>query len=194
MAVPTGTERILAQYGTYPFEFTTTELAQFSQGGLFKCLAADDTGGQTIATVQPWFPTAGAVRVAPSLTYMMDGILLMTTGATTHTTALGFGGTATLTSIDWIAQGFSAAAGTTATAQNGVWNTVVTSTVLTATSTATGTAIRVSGIVRTNRAGTFIPQFTFSANPTGTITIKKDTYFRLVPIGSNTVTTAGYWI
>ncbi len=42
-------------------------------------------------------------------------------------------------------------------------------TVLTAASTAVATDIILEGTIRTNAAGTIIPQVTFSAGPTGTV-------------------------
>lgn len=47
--------------------------------------------------------------------------------------------------------------------------------------------------MRINAGGTLIPQFAFSADPTGTILIKKDSYMTLTPIGTNTVAAVGAW-
>jgi hypothetical protein len=38
-----------------------------------------------------------------------------------------------------------------------------------------------------------VPQFKFSADPTGTILVKKDSYMLLTPVGSNTVAFVGNW-
>lgn len=159
---------------------------------LFKALSADDTGGALSAAAQPWFPTAGAVTIAANTTYFFEGVLNLTTGATTHTTGTLFGGTATIASIMYEAILSSAAANTmVAPTHDGI--DVATVIVLNATSTAVNTRIAVQGTVRFTTAGTFIPQFQFSANPTTTVTVKRNSFFRLWPIGDNTVTSVGTW-
>jgi hypothetical protein len=54
-------------------------------------------------------------------------------------------------------------------------------------------AILVTGIVRINAGGTFIPQFQYSVAPGGAPTVKANSYFHMFPIGDNTVTTRGTW-
>ena len=163
---------------------------------LFRCLDADDTGGQNVATAQPWFPTSGGVTLDASTSYFFEGRLVSTraAGATLHTTGLLFGGTATLTSIDYEATWRTGDANAAAAA-NGLRITVATNTAVKAASTSAteDTDIGVSGIVRINAAGTFIPQFIYSAAPGGTPTIKRGSFFRLWPVGSNTVNAVGTW-
>jgi hypothetical protein len=161
-------------------------------GLLYKVLNAD-ASGQNINTVQPWFPSAGAVAVAATTSYYMDGLLLLTHGTTTHTTALSFGGTATLTSIDYLAQIFTGAANAIATSISQIWVNVSTSIVLNATAGTASTVVRIWGVVRVNAAGTLIPSFTFSAAPGTIVLVKRNTYFRLWPIGTNTVVSQGTW-
>jgi hypothetical protein len=64
---------------------------------------------------------------------------------------------------------------------------------ITAASTATGKRIIINGIIRTNAAGTFIPQFRFSADPTGTITLFRNSFFFLTRLGTSTDTDRGSW-
>lgn len=159
---------------------------------LMKALAADDTGGQNINTVQPWFPTAGAGSIAIG-TYRMEGLLAMTHGGTTHTTGLSFGGTAGIANIDYMATCLRATDGAIGTGYSAIRIGTVSNTVLEATSTATGTLIRVEGLVRVNAAGTIIPQFTHSA-ATGTApTIKRNSYIRFTGLGDASFTTLGTW-
>lgn len=163
---------------------------------LFKCLDADDTGGQNVATAQPWFPTAGGVNVDGATAYFFEGRLVTTraAGVTSHTTGLLFGGTATLTSIDyevlWRTGDANAAA-----AVNGLRITAATNTAVKAASTSAteDTDLNVFGIVRINAGGTFIPQFQYSVAPGGAPTVKRGTYFRMWPIGSNTIVSQGTW-
>lgn len=163
---------------------------------LFKCLAADDTGGQNVNTAQPWFPTNGAVTVKANTTYRIRGLLWTTraAGVTGHTTSLLFGGTATLTSLL-----YSALVGSGQTPgnenRNGAMISAATAVVVKATSNSAteNVCIEVYGTIRTNGAGTLIPQFQYSAAPGGAPTIKSGTMFELVPLGAGAVTESGAW-
>jgi len=174
---------------------TKATLKQNNHGLLYKALSANDTG-TNVLTAQPWFPTAGAVTVTADTTYYFEGILRTSraAGSTSHTTSLLFGGTATLTSIL-----YRAYANTTDVVTNAAVNQtaaeVATATVVKAASTSTTEQIEVEvrGIVRINAGGTFIPQFQYSAAPGGAPTILANTYFKMQPVGSKTVTTAGTW-
>lgn len=146
-----------------------------------------------ITTAQSIFQAANdTLTLAASTTYRFRARLGFNTGATTHTTAFGFGGTATFTSVDYISQATSSAANTLATPQMRRVATAAAS-VLTATSTAVTTDIWIEGIVRVNGAGTVIPQVTFSAGPTGTCETAVNSFIELEPIGSNTVAAVGNW-
>lgn len=162
---------------------------------LFKMLSADDTG-QNIATVQPWFPTAGAVTVQAATTYFCRGFLHLTraAGGTSHTTSLQFGGTATLTSIKAMAFVNSGDVATNL-AVNSTLIDVATALVVKAASTSTTEVIYlyVVGIIRINAGGSFIPQFTYSAIPGGVPTVKVNSFWNMIPVGTNTVTTQGLW-
>lgn len=160
---------------------------------IFKVLASDDTGGSAVNTVQPWFPTSGTVTLPGATTYRMTGLLKITHGATSHSTGLSFGGTATLTSIDYYAQAHRSAADTIISTFSGIHIASVSNATVDAAGTQAATYIQINGIIRINAAGTLIPQFTFSANPTGTITVKRNTFFQLQAIGDNTVVTSGTW-
>lgn len=163
---------------------------------LFKILAADDAGGQNVATAQPWFPTAGAVTVAADTTYLMDGRLMISraAGSTSHTTSLLFGGTATLTAISYMAK---VQVGDTMALLplSRVQAAVATATVVKAASTSTTEQITVDleGVIRINAGGTLIPQFIYSAAPGGTPTILKGSRLVLTPVGSGSVVAQGAW-
>lgn len=143
-------------------------------------------------SAQPWFPSAGAATVSGTTTYLMEGLLLQGNGVTSHTVGLSFGGTATLTSVAYAAWAVAAVANTTATASNSTYVAQATNTVVTAAITAATTAIAIQGLIRINAAGTLIPQFQFSAAP-GAGNVNANTYFQLVPLGSNTVVSQGTW-
>lgn len=176
-------------------------------------MVVDPTGAQSVSTVeqwaiqtatqtatsgtgaQTWFPTnaVSTVAVGAGITYQFEGLLNLANGTTSHTTALLFAGTATITSIKYLAM-FTPIAENTAggTPQVAVVN-VATSTVVTAASVVAAANIWVRGFVRVNAAGTFIPQFQWSANPTGTNQVLLNTFFRIWPVGSNTAASVGLW-
>ncbi len=78
-------------------------------------------------------------------------------------------------------------------APTGIQAVAATAQVMNATVATAAAMIRAKGIVRINAGGTFIPQIKFSADPTGTILCKKDSYILLTPVGSNTVASVGPW-
>jgi len=152
--------------------------------------------------VQSCLPSASDVfTFQATTTYEMEGFYTMTTGATTHTTAIAFalGGSGSVTSFIYNAQCWSGAANTidiSSTAATAVQNVVVSgvaSKVLNLTSTAVETNIRFHGFVRFNVAGTLTPQINFSANPTGTNTMNVGSWIKFTPYGTNTVITSGNW-
>lgn len=163
---------------------------------LFRVLSADDTGGANVNTAQPWFPTAGGVTLEASTLYEFEGKLRMSraAGNTSHTTAFLFGGTATLTSISYRAQCRTGDANSLA-ADNTIEITDATATVVKAASTSTTEQFSafVRGIVRVNAAGTFIPQFQYSAAPGGAPTIQRGSFFKLRKLGASSVTSRGTW-
>lgn len=171
-------------------------LNPYSARMLFKALSADDTGGTNVNTAQPWFPTAGAITLPANTAYEFEGTLVLSraAGSTSHTTGILFGGTATLTSIEYFGDCKTGDANDLQTV-SGFFSSAATLLTLKAASTSTTeqTIIKVRGIVRINAAGTLIPQFQYSAAPGGAPTVKRGTYFRLTPLGVDTVTAAGAW-
>jgi hypothetical protein len=169
---------------------------------LLRSLSADDTGGANSTTAQPWFPTTGGVTVAAATAYFFEGWLLATrtAGTTSHTTGIIFAGTATISSLEFLADwrtgdANAAAAVNKFRSTTGAGSLPTTELVVKAASTSATEDIdvEVRGIARINAAGTFIPQFKYSATPGGTPTIKRGSYFRMWPVGDNTVTTVGTW-
>lgn len=167
-----------------------------SAKALFKALAADDTGGANVNTAQPWFPTAGAVTLPANTSYLFEGSLILSraAGTTSHTTGILFGGGATLTSIEYFGDCKTGDANDLQPL-SGFFSSVATLFTLKAASTSASEQIiiKVRGIVRINAAGTFIPQFQYSAAPGGAPTVKRGSYFRLTPMGLDTATASGPW-
>ncbi len=149
----------------------------------------------TVATAQSVFgASSDALTVQGNTTYFFEGQYLINTGATTHTTAVGFAlATATVTSFEYTVSTWSAAANTITTTQSSTHVSGVASKVINATSTAVWTIIRFQGVARINVGGTITPQITFSANPGGTNLTKVGSFIKFVPIGSGTVAGVGPW-
>lgn len=162
----------------------------------FKNLAADDVNGANSTSAQPWFPTNGGVSVAGSTTYLAEGSLHLSrsAGTTSHTTSVLFGGTATLTSI----RGSCRAKTGDTTANAAVNSTIIdvaTALIVKAASTSATEQIALHCVwsIRTNGAGTLIPQFQYSAAPGGAPTVKANSFFTMTPLGTSSVDSNGTW-
>lgn len=161
----------------------------------YMALTADFTG-TNVNTAQKIFngSTNGAITLPGATSYEMEMVAhIHTTGTTSHTIGISFGGTATLTSIGYQVTVTNAATEVLGSSQT-LWVTVATNTVLTtATATATHHSIMVKGVVRVNAGGTFIPQYQWSAAPGVAGVTLANSYIKLTPIGSNTVASVGNW-
>lgn len=151
--------------------------------------------GANVNTAQNVFGVG--VTLSSSTVYAFEALYILnkTAGTTSHTISLGFGGTATVNNIAYVATGGGS---TTATGQ-----TTLTSQYLSAASTALTGAITsatvytdniIRGTVSINAGGTFIPQYTLSAAPGGAYTTQAGSYFLIYPIGaSGANTSVGTW-
>lgn len=130
--------------------------------------------------------TNGAVTLIAGKTYFFEGQYILTnTGTTSHTWAILFAGTATLTNIAYSVFGLSSTASTPATGGLTGWASVATAIVVTAASTSAteNVTIQFTGQLTVNAGGTFIPQMQASARPgaSGTpgVIIKRGSFFRI---------------
>lgn len=146
------------------------------------------------ATAQNCLTAANdTITLSGSTSYMVEGFYKIVTGNVTHTTAMGFAGTATVTNFEYEVILWSAGANTITTTQSTTQVSGLTSKVLNATSGALHTMIKFKGIMRVNAGGTIIPQITFSADPTGTCTMAIGSYISFTPLGTNTFQAVGNW-
>jgi hypothetical protein len=136
----------------------------------------------------------GAANVAADTTYEIEGAYhIHTTGTTSHTFAIQFGGTATLTSIGYLTQ-YTIPATEVGGAVLSFWQSAAAGIPLNgAMASASHHDVYIRGLVRINAAGTFIPQFKWSSAPGGTTTVLANSFFKLTPVGSGSVTTVGSW-
>ena len=154
-----------------------------------------DFTGTNVNTAQPVFAaTEDTITLPASMSFRMTGIYhIHTTGTTSHQLGIGFGGTATLTSIGYSVDATNAATEVTG-AGSRLWVATAANTNVTpATATATHHTVCIDGIVRINAAGTFIPQYTWSAAPGVAGVTLANSFLRLEPFGSNTRAAVGPW-
>lgn len=155
-----------------------------------------DFTGTNVTTAQPMFPAAqDTITLPANVAYLLEiDAHVHTTGATSHTFGILFGGTATLTNIAYWADVTNAATEVLGASQR-IWAAVGTIIILTAaTATATHHSLMVRGIVRIANAGTFIPQYQWGTNAPGTAGVTlRNSYCRLTPIGVDTTAFVGNW-
>lgn len=122
---------------------------------------------------------SGTLTLTPGI-YFFEGLIEITgMGATTRTTATVFNGTATIDSIRYFALIQTGAANALGTAQSTKSCVTATANILNATATTAAECIKVDGVVRIGVGGTFVPRVQHSANPTGTIVVGTNSYFRI---------------
>jgi hypothetical protein len=167
-------------------------------------LAADYTLTDS-STAQKAFnaTTNGAITLPANSGYLLEAEYLITnTGTTSHTWAVLFAGTATITALDFAARGrsgatsqFTLAADSSASQSNGSGSLPTTALVMTAASTSAteNVLLSIRGTLRINAAGTFIPQVKLSAGTGGTEKMLRGSFIRLTPIGTDTATNLGNW-
>jgi hypothetical protein len=163
----------------------------------FIALTVDYTGSN-VNTAQQVFnsPAGGIITLPASTSYFLEAVYYITraAGTTSHTLSTLFALGGTLTSIAYTADTTSTTGNVLGTVSR-IYATAATATAVTAASTSATENITVviRGMVRTNTAGTFIPQIQYSAAPGGAPTILANSYLRLIPIGTNTVASVGNW-
>jgi hypothetical protein len=164
-------------------------------GLLQSVVSSSNFTGANSATAQPWFAAANdAFTAAANSLYSFDGLLCVTNGGTTCTKGVLFGGTATISTIRYnsIANAQTTLA-TLSTAPTTAVSGVATNFNVLATGTQAQWYVYIKGMMRISTGGTIIPQFIFSADPTGTVTILNLTYFNITKLGSDTYVADAAW-
>lgn len=140
--------------------------------------------------------TNGAITLPASTSYEFVAVYFISNvGTTSHTWSVLFGGTATFTSIDYLATVSASDAGNALTAASHFQALAATALVITPASTSATQYVIVvlRGIMRVNGAGTVIPQVKLSAATSGASKMLRNSHFRCWPIGTNSVATVGNW-
>jgi hypothetical protein len=179
---------------TTDFQLASTALALKNQLS-YRLLTSDATGADS-STAQSVFVTTEDFTAEAAISYEIDAFYHITrsAGTTSHTTGVLFGGTATYTSIRYLAQ-VTNPTGNALGAVQQIVGEAATETVLTAanTSATENLMIKINGIIRVSGAGTVIPQFKYSAAPGGAPSIKANSYFKFRKLGTNVIESAGSW-
>ena len=116
---------------------------------------------------------------------------LSSMSTTTGTFGWGIGGTAT-TTARWSSIAAKAALTTPATsALNFTWNTTLSNSALTATTTTATSWCKIRGILRCTAGGTIIPQVSLSVAAAAIVT--DGSFFRIAQIGSSSMNNVGNW-
>jgi len=161
-------------------------------------LASDNTISD-VATAQAVFNVgtagAGTITLPASTSYIMEAVYYITraVGSNSHTLSTLFAIGGSLTSIAYVAETTSTT-GNILGAVSRIYGTAASALVTAASVSATeNITVTIRGIVRTNAAGTFVPQIKYSSAPGGAPTVLANSYFKLIPIGNNSVTFVGNW-
>lgn len=166
----------------------------------YTCLSSDFAGSNATGA-QPFFSASqDAFTADASTTYIFEAVLILSksAGTTSHTIAIGFGGTAAFTNIDYLAIiQFNLGALVNTTGTVGLMNfmktassTVQTSAITSATS---HTVMHLRGVMRVSTGGTIIPQYTLSSAPGGAYSTQRGSYFRMKRIGTDSAAVRGAW-
>ena len=159
-----------------------------------------NVAGQNINTVQSIFGVG--VTLSASTIYEFEIMFGMakTSGNTSHSVGLGFGGTATVNNIAYTAMvTFSTTSVGVVSTTGEYQQTYVQTTANTQVTGATTALVQrfmalIKGTVSVNAGGTFIPQYTLSAAPGSAYTTQAGAYIKIKPIGvSGANVSVGTW-
>jgi hypothetical protein len=160
--------------------------------------------GRQITTAQGVFGVGAdgrglGITLAPQTVYRFTAeyAFAKLSGATSHTFALGFGGTSTLNSISYfVLTSYNQTSFTTAPTgapsmfmQTGA-STVIQSGIASATVYFT---MLIEGTVNVASGGTFIPQYTLSADPLGAYSTQPGSFISIYPVSAAGSMSAGAW-
>jgi hypothetical protein len=155
-------------------------------------VGSNATGAQSIFGV--------GVTLSASTVYEFEIVfdLSRSAGSTSHTIALGFGGTATINNILYHGYTNQLSSATPSGQSNSAGSFIansVSATVMTPAVTTNNTNYFLAkGTVSVNAGGTFIPQYTLSAAPGGAYSTAIGSYIRINPLSaSGAATNVGTW-
>lgn len=132
----------------------------------------------------------GALAIRANTTFFFECVFSITgLSSSAHTVSFGFGGTASYTSVAWQALTTTAGAGGAVLLFTAASNAAAAITAAGVTTTTLQAVIK--GVIRTNAAGTLIPQITNATNGIAAV-VGANSYFRLTPVGADSLASAGF--
>ena len=133
------------------------------------------------------------ITLSAATSYMFDGLYLLATGTTSHFTSMSFVlTTATITNITWFVLGTAGnGAGSQATSQTTTFYNSSAGGQVIGSSTNSHTLIKFQGVLRVDVGGTMVPNIKFSAAPGVTCSTLVGSYFKIYPVGFNTISSVG---
>ena len=153
-------------------------------------LNADLVGGN-VATVQSLFGVSASLEASSIYEFEIITGLIKSAGTTSHTLAMGFGGSATLNNIVFHVDGQgSTAFNTFPTSLSNIYSFVFSSAASVVITTALTSAasthkLIIKGRVSINAAGTFTPQYTLSAAPGGAYSTISGSTIKMKKLGAS---------
>lgn len=156
-------------------------------------IANDSASAQKVFNV----PSAGAITVTSNTTYAFEAVYYISPSinfnAVSLATLFALGGT--LTGIRYKVESTVGLSSAVLTAKVAQVSAVTATTVTDAApgGAATNFVLSLRGVLRTNTGGTLTPQIQFSGTPGSAPVILANSYFRIVPMGTGSVTTVGNW-
>ena len=156
--------------------------------------------GANVNTAQSIFGVGITLASSTVYAFEINATLVKTSGVTSHTVGIGFGGTATINNIKNNLNGLFFNGALNALMTGVAYQTRVATNLTNAAMTSASPAatlvfdLRAYGTVSINAGGTFIPQYTLSAAPGGAYTTQIGSYCTFYPIGaSGSDTNIGGW-
>jgi hypothetical protein len=141
---------------------------------------------ENVNTAQNWFDAPAGITLEANSIYEFSGHLAYLSGSTSHAIQAGFDGTVGFSNILWQVRGRKGIAnGVGTTWQGSGPRTTIDLINVVPANTNSGGNMMLSGTIRTTTAGTFIPQFAFSAAPGGTPQVYAGTFFKIEKIGES---------
>lgn len=147
-----------------------------------------------VNTAQDLFPSGqNSMDVEADTLYEIEGLYDIRTGTTSHSTGIGFAGTATINFLKIQVRAYKGGADATVTATNGSTKSTLTNATQTPANATANTGVWFTGLISINAGGTLIPQITFSAAPGGTNDARAGSYVKLRKLGKGNITVIGDW-
>lgn len=197
------------EYDGSVFYATPSSGSSSSQRGVWpsRHMILTPAGGRTLTqntNAQSVFdnPASGSLVLTDNTTYEMEAYYVVTNDSvpsTAHSISVLFASTASLLSINYIADITTSSGdpidGATTIARN--HGTTVSALQITPSGTTTNSEtviVYLRGIVRVNTSGTFVPQIKYNTNaPGGTSVVTENSWFQMSALGDGSLVSVGNW-